>query len=116
MRDPYGQHADEEFKLVVERDADIVVFIKYSYQRQALGYNQMLVLLGAFVVLFTGLAWVVGLLASRRVMRPVADLATRLSSFRGEHKPAPLAPHFPDDEVGQLAAALDDYATCRTTR
>src|SRR5690606_14590194 len=25
--------------------------------------------------------------------------------------PEPLAPHFPDDEVGELARVLDDYAT-----
>ena len=43
-------------------------------------------------------------------MRPVTDLAKRLSEL-GEETPSPqLAQWFPDDEVGQLAAALDAYA------
>ena len=43
-------------------------------------------------------------------MKPVSDLAKRLSQL-GEETPSPgLARWFPDDEVGQLAAALDSYA------
>ena len=43
-------------------------------------------------------------------MKPVTDLAERLSQL-GEETPSPgLARWFPDDEVGQLAAALDAYA------
>jgi len=44
------------------------------------------------------------------VMSPVSELATRLRRSGGSAQPAPLAVHFPDDEVGQLAGALDDYA------
>lgn len=119
MRDPYAGDGNEDYKLVVEREPDIVTFIKYRYGRQALGLQQMLILLGASVVIFTGLAWLVGIWSSRRVMRPVADLVTRLRAFHGEVRRAPLSPHFADDEVGQLAAALDDYAdqiTDRVTR
>ncbi|TQC54758.1 histidine kinase dimerization/phospho-acceptor domain-containing protein, partial [Pantoea dispersa] len=36
--------------------------------------------------------------------------AARLRAYRGSSDPKPLAPHFPDDEVGQLAEALDDYS------
>jgi signal transduction histidine kinase len=116
MEAGYGEDRGEDFKLVVEREADIVTFIKYPYGRQALGFQQMLVLLGASVVIFTALAWLVGLWSSRRVMRPVADLVTRLRAFHGETRHARLAPHFADDEVGQLAAALDDYADQLTER
>jgi len=116
MSGGYGDEHDEAFKLVVEREADIVTFIKYPYGRQALGLQQMLVLLGVAVVMFTGLAWLVGVWSSRRVMRPVADLVTRLRSFHGEQIPSRLAPHFVDDEVGQLASALDDYADQLTER
>jgi signal transduction histidine kinase len=49
-------------------------------------------------------------------MSPVADLLARLRAFRGEESPEKLAPHFADDEVGQLAAALDDYADQLTDR
>jgi signal transduction histidine kinase len=119
MRDPYADDGSEDYKLVVEREPDIVTFIRYRYGRQALGLQQMLVLLGVSVVIFTGFAWLVGIWSSRRVMRPVADLVTRLRAFHGEVRRAPLSPHFADDEVGQLAAALDDYAdqiTDRVTR
>jgi signal transduction histidine kinase len=116
MRDPYADRASDAYKLVVEREDDIVTFIKYRYGQQALGLQQMLVLLGACVVLFTGLAWLVGIWSSRRVMRPVADLVARLRAFHGELKPTRLAPHFADDEVGQLANTLDDYADQLTER
>lgn len=116
LRDPYADGGDEDYKLVVEREPDIVTFIKYRYGRQVLGLQQMTVLLGGCVVLFTGFAWLVGLWSSRRVMRPVADLVTRLRAFHGESRRARLAPNFADDEVGQLAAALDDYADQLTER
>jgi signal transduction histidine kinase len=116
LRDPYADGGAEDYKLVVEREPDIVTFIKYRYGRQALGLQQMLVLLGASVVVFTGFAWLVGLWSSRRVMRPVADLVTRVRAFHGEARRARLAPSFADDEVGQLASALDDYADQLTER
>ncbi|MDP3612643.1 MAG: HAMP domain-containing sensor histidine kinase, partial [Rubrivivax sp.] len=49
--------------------------------------------------------------AASSVMRPVADLARRLEGLTGSHGLDRLAPHFADDEVGQLAAKLDDYAS-----
>ena len=104
------------FKLAVRRDEDIISFVRYDITGASLGLRQMIVLLGFSVVALTGLAWLVGFWSSRRVMRPVADLAARLRAFRGEHKPSRLAPHFADDEVGQLASALDDYADQLTER
>ena len=35
---------------------------------------------------------------------------TSVTAYRGSSHPKALAAHFPDDEVGQLAEALDDYA------
>jgi signal transduction histidine kinase len=43
-------------------------------------------------------------------MKPVTDLAARLDTLGEEGPPEKLARHFADDEVGQLAAALDSYA------
>ena len=114
--DPDGQGRGADYKLAVARAPDIVTFIKYGYGRQALGVRQLMVLLGASVVAFTLLAWVIGLWSSRRVMRPVADLAKRVEAFGGENRRDRLAPHFADDEVGQLAEALDDYADQLTER
>ncbi|MCB1568454.1 MAG: HAMP domain-containing histidine kinase [Xanthomonadales bacterium] len=106
--DAHGRNAN--FKLAVARADDIVTFIKYGYGRQTLGARQLMILLGGSVVGFTLLAWLVGVWSSRRVMRPVADLAARVDAFRGEAQRQRLAPHFAPDEVGQLASALDEYA------
>jgi len=62
------------------------------------------------VLVFTVLSFLIGMWASSRVMSPVAHLAQRLRAFAATQTHERLAPHFADDEVGQLAAALDDYA------
>ena len=113
-RDMAGR--DANYKLVVERQPDIEGYLRYNTGRQTLDLQQLLVLLGGSVVLFTLFAWVIGLWSSRRVIRPVADLAQRVGAFRGQSRPDRLAPHFEDDEVGQLASALDDYADQLTER
>src|SRR3546814_5717250 len=41
---------------------------------------------------------------------PVSELARRLQASGDSMQPDQLAAHFPEDEVGQLASALDDYA------
>jgi signal transduction histidine kinase len=110
MHDPGDDSRDRNYKLGVDRESDIVGFIRYSFGRQSLQMQQLLVLLGAAVVLFTALAFVVGMWSSQRVMRPVADLARRIKAFRGSTQPEKLAPHFTNDEVGQLADTLDHYA------
>src|SRR5690606_28928819 len=63
------------------------------------------------VVLFSILSLVLGWWSASRVMNPVSELARRLGRSGGSTSPEALAPHFPDDEVGELAKALDDYAT-----
>ena len=66
-------------------------------------------LLGA-VLVFTLLALVLGWWSASRVMSPVSDLAQRLRRSGMSSDPEALAPLFPEDEVGELAKALDDYA------
>lgn len=66
-------------------------------------------LLGA-VLLFSLLALLIGWWSASRVMSPVTDLAQRLRRSGTDSGPEALAPHFPEDEVGELAKALDDYA------
>ena len=61
------------------------------------------------VVLFSLLSLALGWWSAARVMSPVSELANRLRRSGG-NRPEELAVHFPDDEVGQLASALDDYA------
>lgn len=116
LRDPESDKRNAQYKLVVARADDIVVFLKYSYGRQNLNTRQLLVLLATSVALFTLLAWLIGVWSSRRVMKPVAELATRVAAFSEQHRREPLAPHFADDEVGQLAETLDRYADELTER
>ncbi|MBS7458277.1 sensor histidine kinase [Coralloluteibacterium stylophorae] len=98
------------YKLSVERGPEMVAFIRYSYARQALDQQQLIILLGGSVVLLTLLAGFIGLWSAGRVMSPVAELAQRVRAFSGRREPEKLAPHFADDEVGLLATSLDDYA------
>ena len=100
----------KQYKLAVHRTPDMVGFLRYDYTQEALSQQQMLITLAVAVVLLTLLAWLVGVWSSSRGISPVTELARRVEGMSGKDRPEPLAPHFPDDEVGELAAALDDYA------
>ncbi|WFC62396.1 HAMP domain-containing histidine kinase [Pseudomonas sp. REST10] len=53
-------------------------------------------------------AWGLGLITARKVMAPVTRLAQQVRHRDQLHPLAPpLAPDYPDDEIGQLAAAFD---------
>ncbi|MDE2087928.1 MAG: HAMP domain-containing histidine kinase, partial [Xanthomonadaceae bacterium] len=71
---------------------------------------QLVTALVAVVLLFSLLSLAIGLWLSRKVLKPVTLLANRLRDFRKAGKAEPLAQHFADDEVGELAQALDDYS------
>ncbi|AXK71315.1 sensor histidine kinase [Lysobacter sp. TY2-98] len=61
------------------------------------------------VLAFTLLSFLLGWWSASRVMSPVLELARRLKKSRAGLD-EPLANDFADDEVGQLAAALDEYS------
>jgi signal transduction histidine kinase len=103
-----------KYKLAVQRAPDIVGYLRYDYTQEALTQQQMLVTLGVSVFLFTGLAWLVGIWSSSRVISPVTELAQRVRDLSARARPEPMASHFPPDEVGELAAALDGYANRMT--
>ena len=53
-------------------------------------------------------AWGLGLMMARKVMAPISRLAQQVRHRDQLHPLAPpLAPDYPDDEIGQLAAAFD---------
>ena len=53
-------------------------------------------------------AWGLGLIMARKVMAPISRLAQQVRHRDQLHPLAPpLAPDYPDDEIGQLAAAFD---------
>ncbi|HVC17449.1 MAG TPA: HAMP domain-containing sensor histidine kinase [Rhodanobacter sp.] len=106
--DQYG-HA-RHYKLAVRRKDGIIGFIRYDISREDLGKRQLITSLIGAVIIFSLLSLGIGLWLSRRVLRPVTELARRLRDFRKAGKVEPLAPHFADDEVGELAHALDEYS------
>ena len=98
------------YKLAVYRERGIISFVRYDVTREELGKQQLLISVIGAVFLFGLLSLVLGLWLSRKVLKPVSELAARLRDFRKAGKAEPLAPHFADDEVGELALALDEYA------
>ena len=85
-------------------------FLIYDVSENQRIKNQLIVALVGVVLLFSVLSFMLGVSASRRVMKPVTDLANRLDTLSEEGKPERLSQHFADDEVGRLANALDSYA------
>ena len=98
------------YKLAVRKTPDEWFFLAYDMTQAARGEAQFNRAINAAVVAFTLLSLLVGWWAASRVMSPVSELARRLKRSGRSAQPEALASHFSDDEVGQLAAALDDYA------
>jgi signal transduction histidine kinase len=98
------------YKLAVRKTPTEWFFLAYDISQTAKGQEQFIRAIYISVLFFSLLSLVVGWWAASRVMSPVSDLAARLRAYRGSSDPQPLAPHFPEDEVGQLAEALDDYS------
>ncbi|HAI94913.1 MAG TPA: two-component sensor histidine kinase [Xanthomonadaceae bacterium] len=99
------------YKVGVRKTPDAWFFIAYDMSQATRGEQQLKFWLLVSVLLFSGLSLLIGWWSAAKVMKPVSDLARRLRAYRGRENPKPLAPHFPeDDEVGELAKALDDYS------
>lgn len=116
---PDGIHglvgADEKgdpfaYKLAVRKTPTAWFFLAYDMSEAVRGEKQFNRAIYSSVVVFTLLSLLVGWWAASRVMSPVSELAARLRAYRGSSNPKPLATHFPEDEVGELAKALDDYS------
>ena len=111
---PTGVHdvrADEShYKAAIRKDDDFWVFLTYDVSENREISRRLVYGLIAAVLLFSMLSLALGVWSSRRVMAPVTELARRLEAMDETTETANLSRHFPDDEVGQLAAALDDYA------
>ncbi|WP_024867716.1 sensor histidine kinase [Pseudoxanthomonas suwonensis] len=99
------------YKLAVRKTPNEWFFLAYDMTQTLRGEVQLKRALYVSILLFSGLSLLIGWWSASRVMRPVTELASRLRAYRGSSQPRRLAPHFPEDEVGQLAEALDDYAT-----
>jgi signal transduction histidine kinase len=112
----YGMTGEDEdgkpfaYKLAVRKTPGAWFFLAYDMTQAARSERQFKRAMYSSVVVFTLLSLVVGWWAASRVMSPVSELARRIRRSGRSSQPEALASHFPDDEVGQLAAALDDYA------
>lgn len=98
------------FKAAVVKGDDLWAFLIYDISENRRLTRQLIWALTGVVLLFSFLSLGIGVWSSRRVMRPVSDLADRLGAIGEQSPPPKLSPFFADDEVGQLAAALDTYA------
>lgn len=84
-------------------------YVLVQEQREFEAREQALfnVVLAGFILTVLG-AWGLGLVMARKVMAPVSRLAQQVRHRDQLHPLAPaLAAEYPDDEVGQLAAAFD---------
>ncbi|MET0327745.1 MAG: HAMP domain-containing sensor histidine kinase, partial [Luteimonas sp.] len=98
------------YKLAVRKTPEAWFFLAYDMSETMRGATQFQRAIFGSVVLVSLLSLLIGWWSAARVMSPVSALANRLRSSGDTSTPEALAPHFPDDEVGQLASALDDYA------
>ncbi len=98
------------YKLAVRKTPDEWFFLAYDMTQAIRGETQFNRALYGSVIVFSLLSLLVGWWAASRVMSPVSELARRLRNSGRNAQPEALATHFPQDEVGQLASALDDYA------
>ena len=92
--------AEGYFKAAVRKDDDLWGFLIYDITENQRLTNRLIWSLLAAVLVFSLLSLALGLWSSSTIMKPVSDLAERLSSL-SEETPSPgLARWFPDDEVG----------------
>ena len=99
------------YKLAVRKDADYWFFLAYDIAEERESQARLNRALIASVAFFTLFSFIVGWWSASRVMSPVSELALRLRRSGRSAEPESLAVHFAEDEVGELARALDDYAT-----
>ena len=98
------------YKLAVLKNDDYWFFLRYDVTQEEQGRRALMIALIVTVVVFSALAWLLGVWSSSRVMAPVSELARRIQGLGRESASEAIAEHFADDEVGQVAQALDDYA------
>ncbi len=110
ISEPDGNGGTRTYKLAVKKDDGHWFFLSYDIAQERASQQQLMYALIGVVFLFSLLSLATGIWSSKRVISPLTELARRMKGMAGSEKPDKLAPHFANDEVGQLAAVLDDYA------
>jgi signal transduction histidine kinase len=98
------------YMLAVRKTQDEWFFLAYDTQESVRRTQKFERALYIVVPVFTLLSLLLGWWSASRVMAPVSELARRLRRSGNSSDPEALAPYFVEDEVGELAKALDDYA------
>jgi len=98
------------YKLAVRKTPEVWFFLAHDMTQTLRGEYEFRRALYGAVVLFSLLSLLIGSWAASRVMHPVSALVAQLGRSGNQPQYEPLAPHFADDEVGELAKALDDYS------
>lgn len=112
----YVMHGEEDgkpfvYRLVVRKDPQYWFFLAQDQTQTARTRERVKWVLITAVVVFSALSLLIGWWSASRVMSPVSELAQRLRKTGDSAAPTLLARHFADDEVGELARALDDYSS-----
>ena len=99
---------DEAFYIYVQKiNGETYMLVQEQQEFEARENALFNVVLAGFLLTVVG-AWGLGLIMARKVMVPVSRLAQQVRHRDQLHSLAPpLAPDYPDDEIGQLAAAFD---------
>jgi signal transduction histidine kinase len=97
------------YRLAVRKTPKAWFFLAMDQTEAERGKRRFNQQIAVVVVFFTALSFLIGWWSASRVMSPVLELAKRLKRSRAGLS-EPLANDFADDEVGQLAAALDEYS------
>src|SRR5690348_17986459 len=82
MNDVDEQGRPRHYKLAVRRKDGIIGFVRYDVSREELGKRQLITALVLVVFLFSVLSLAIGVWLSRKVLKPVSELANRLRDFR----------------------------------
>lgn len=100
------------YRVAAMKRPDAWFFLAYDTKRASESDRRLMTWLYASIGVFSLLSLLLGWWSASQVMKPVLELASRIrrSSARASDTPDRLAWHFADDEVGEVARALDDYS------
>ncbi len=85
-------------------------FIKNDISHIDSSSQPLFLVFTAMFLVFLLLAYILAIYVSKKALKPLSRLAAMLENLDADTHLEPLAPNFHDDEVGQVAKALDAYA------
>lgn len=100
---------DIPYRVAVAQNGEERLAILYNESRLLEREQSLIATLITGVIILTALSALAGFWVSGRVIAPVTDLVRRVANLHPEHTPEPLAPHYPWDEIRELAQDFDQY-------